>query len=225
MNWYKKIAMPLPKTIYPDYDKNSTPNWEYTEDTLNSLLKNEFPFDNETLSLKDNGAFGMIYEHNSDPDKIIKITYDTQDYKSAMHVHNRQKNGEMDYIVTIYNVNKINDDVFIIEAEKINPLSELESAIITSISYKFVYYDTVMTEEIKTNIINDVLKYYNLFYKEDYKINVDKKYIGLLLDKYLNLVKKVITDNFKIIDLHGYNIGTRSGSDEYVILDLGAIKI
>lgn len=207
MNWYK-TSMPLPS--FEGYPEQPEDFQETTKKNLNDLIP-------ETLETKvplkwiGSGSQGMAFIDKINPHKIIKYTMDDSEFKMAKYLLDWQKsNGSFNpHIVGVYNSYKLNDDVYVIELERVRHLTFEESIIIDFLISKIrVPYGKYKNENTEW----DYLK--NMSFVKMSKDNFIK-----LFKEFQNLINYMKENNFYLSDLHPGNLGWRN--EKIIFLDLG----
>jgi len=215
MNWYKniKIAVPLPEATWSQENQPSgtsgirAVNKYMTEEDAKKQTEKH-----PGLALLGGGSYGIAY---SKGDVAVKYTTDKSEVQSAKIIFQKQNGKPLPGIVQVFDIEKVNEMVFSIIIEKVNPVPKNEIKILS-----ILLWNRDMLPNIRNN-----MNYYE-------KINKDLNSSGIntnasddldnVIDKASILTQNIIGIGGSLEDLHTQNVGCRK-TGEYVILDLGGL--
>jgi len=200
MNWYKKIAAPLPESdnfnenLYDDKYKGVHTNKGYKNKTPSGIegiddILEEYK-DNRIIDYIGAGNEGIAYQ--LDNGHVLKITSDMDEYEVAQQLLGNPKK----HIVNVFAANIIQDDfesVFGLEIEKVIPIDSQEG-------------------ELFEHMLGSITQ----GRKNDYDASLQPMYKNIK-----SLVLELTSSGYGFNDVHWHNVGKRG--NDYVVLDLGGL--
>jgi len=209
MNWYKKIAAPLPESDgFKDnlYDKKTYDRYHedyYTPDGIGRIDKylKEPYINNKINDYIGAGSYGIAYQ--LDNGNVLKVTTEKDEFKNSQKLMSNPCPG----VVNVFNSKIIQETpkpVYAIEIEKVTPLSIEQRNL-----YDHVEYFAEETDRLyETSELQEFKKWYSPEAEEMYL---------KLRDMFIHIE----SSGWQIHDVHAENVGIRNG--EFVVLDLGGI--
>lgn len=207
MNWLQRLAqikpMPLPVIYLPKGKVRPEQGFTVMDDLMTQETADAEKATHPDISFLGSGQSGVATDIGN---KIVrKYTSDADEAANARV----QMDLRRQHIVAVYDVQEIQNGIWAIDSEKVQPLSDEEAAAVTEIYH-------AITEE-------NAIPGYDHITTED--PDIDPAVFDQVHDEYLRFVMQMSEDDyFTINDAWGDNMG-RTEDGRMVLLDLGNAHI
>jgi hypothetical protein len=221
MNWYRKIAMPVPEADYSSRKNTGEEGYRNVDETLKDpKLLEEFG----DLSYIGEGNIGMAFD-KLNSGTVLKTTPNIKEYNIAMEIMEQQNLiGEpLEGIAQVISAKQVqeNPDFFAIEMEKVEPLSGVEKEAVDLMSVIFPEMAMTYTPDDPRGLAAAQLEL-KKYVAAGHMSEEAHYWVSFMYYDYAKLWDDLIAMNFNPGDTHGGNVGKRG--EELVVLDLGGLE-
>jgi hypothetical protein len=155
------------------------------------------------LTYLGSGYYGIAYGANGG--NVIKLTRDKTEHENALRIMGMGEDPSG--VVKVFNSKDIGNGYFVLELEKVRPISNMEK--------EALHYISIME---RSNV-----EYEEMWdmYRQHAKTPLDKKPFYNFTDKYMDLMLNLFTIGMDS-DIHRNNVGKSPSTGELVLLDIGS---
>jgi len=228
-NWYKltKESMPLPRATYPEEGERNY------DDFYKRVMDQQLPDYPEQdpegdLNYLGSGIGGMAFESGNSADKVVKFTFDKEEFEAAQALMQWQKQHGSFHpcAVGVYEASQVSkgsgeaggpDGVYRLVTERVRDVREYGDRADKLISWILRLPSSYWTDREK--LIGGMSEFYR---KYDVANPKEKEIYEMVANKHLDLLDKMNRMGVKHHDLHGGNVGIREDGT-FVALDLGGM--